>query len=81
MESVTTPMLTIKEGAAMLKVSRWTFTAMLESGQLPGVILRTGRRKRVWRIREDALQKWIEQREQETKKLIHASGDRRLQAV
>jgi len=73
------PMLTINEGAGVLKLSRWTVAAMLESGQLPGVIIRSGRRKKVWRISEQALQKWIETREQETKKLIQ--GERALKAV
>ena len=76
-----TKLLTINEGSAMLKVSRWTFTTMLETGQLPGVILRSGRRKKVWRISEQALQKWIETREQETKKLVQGSNGRKLQAV
>jgi excisionase family DNA binding protein len=73
--------LSIDEAAAMIGLSRWTVCKMLEEGALPGFVLRTGKRKKIWRIREDVLQKWIEQREQETKKLIHASGDRRLQAV
>jgi excisionase family DNA binding protein len=68
-----TKLLSIKESAEVLKLSRWTVTEMLESGQLPGVILRAGRRKRIWRIREADLEKWITQREQETKRMLHST--------
>jgi excisionase family DNA binding protein len=72
-------LLDINQTAEQLGLSRWTITSMLESGALPGVILKYGKRKKVWRIREDALQKWIEQREADTKKQIQ--GERRLQVV
>ena len=59
--------LSINEVAAML--SRWTIAAMLESGALPGFVLRTGRKKKIWRVREDALLSWISTKEAETQKL------------
>ena len=74
-----TKLLDIKETGARLGLSRWTVADMLESGALPGIILKSGRRKKVWRIREEALQAWITAKEQETKKMI--SGERKLQAA
>jgi excisionase family DNA binding protein len=72
-------LLDIKETGERLGLSRWTIAEMLESGALPGIILKSGRRKKIWRIREDILEKWIEARELETRKMI--SGERKLQAV
>jgi excisionase family DNA binding protein len=74
------PLKTIAEVAAFIGFSRWTVTTMLETGQLPGIILRAGRRKKIWRISEQALQKWIEMREQETRKMVQ-NGNRKLQAI
>jgi hypothetical protein len=81
-------LLSIDETGEILGLSRWTVSAMLETGQLPGIVFesgrkkrptKTGRKKRIWRISELALQKWIEAREQETKKVT--IGSRRLQAI
>jgi excisionase family DNA binding protein len=72
-------MLSIKQGAELLNISRWTFVGLLESGQIPAVIVKSGRRKRIWRIREDALQEWITAKEAETKKVTN--GARRLKAI
>jgi excisionase family DNA binding protein len=63
-------LLSITEAGSILGLSRWTVTTMLKSGQLPGIILRAGRRKKVWRIREEALQTWIAAKEAETKKIV-----------
>ena len=65
---------TIAETAAFLGLSRWTVTEMLESGVLPGIVLRTGRKKRIWRISESALMKWLQAKEAETKKRINNRG-------
>jgi excisionase family DNA binding protein len=72
-------LLTINECAETLKFSRWTVTELLETGALPGIVLKSGRRKKVWRVRESELERWLTAREQETKKLI--SGERALKAV
>lgn len=72
-------MLTIAEAGERLGLSRWTVSSMLESGQLPGLVLKSGKRKRVWRIREEALQAWITAKEVETRKSIQ--GERRELAV
>jgi excisionase family DNA binding protein len=74
-------LLSIKQTAAVLSLSRWTVSAMLETGALPGIVLKNGKRKKIWRVSEQALQKWVEAKEAETKKSIHSSSDRKLQAV
>jgi len=75
-------LLTINQAAEILILSRWTISAMIESGSLPGIIVKTGKRKKIWRISEQALQKWIETREQETRKMVQGSNaNRKLQAV
>jgi len=76
-----TKALDINAAAELLDLSRWTVTAMLESGALPGFIVKAGKRKKIWRIREDALEQWIAAREAETKKQIVGSSERRIQAV
>jgi len=72
-------LLSIKQVAETLGFSRWTVAEMLERGSLPGIVLKSGKRKKVWRVSEQALQKWIEAKEAETRKSIQ--GDRKLQAV
>jgi excisionase family DNA binding protein len=77
-----TKALTIKQASEQLSLSRWTVTALLESGALPGFVVKTGKRKKIWRVREDALERWIADKESETRKQIQqASGERRMQAV
>jgi excisionase family DNA binding protein len=65
---------TIAETAAFLGLSRWTVVSMLENGMLPGIVLRTGRRKKIWRISEPALTKWLQAKEIETKRRINNGG-------
>jgi len=72
-------LLSIKQVAETLGFSRWTVAEMLERGSLPGIVLKSGKRKKVWRVSEQALQKWIEVKQAETRKSIQ--GDRKLQAV
>jgi excisionase family DNA binding protein len=74
-------LLTINQAAEILVLSRWTVSEMIESGSLPAFIVKTGKRKKIWRIREQALQKWIDTREQETRKMVQGSSERKLQAV
>jgi excisionase family DNA binding protein len=53
-----TPCLTIADVATRLKVERKTVTRMIERGELAG--FKVGR---VWRIRPENLERWIEKRE------------------
>jgi excisionase family DNA binding protein len=71
--------LSIDEAGAMIGASRWTVVALLERGELPGFVLTAGKRKKTWRIREDALREWIATKEQEAQK--HTVKARRLQAI
>lgn len=59
-------LLSIEAAAEVLAVSRATVTRMIVEGQLPAVCLRAGRRKKLWRIRHEQLDKWILQKERET---------------
>ena len=59
-------LLSIEAAAEVLAVSRATVTRMITEGQLPAVCLRSGRRKKLWRIRQEQLDKWILQKERET---------------
>jgi excisionase family DNA binding protein len=52
-------LLTPEAAAEQLAVSRSTVLRMISDGQLPAICLRSGRRKKVWRVREEVLQKWI----------------------
>ena len=63
-------LLSIKEVSSALSLSRWTVAQMLESGALPGFVLRSGKRKTIWRVSEQALNRWIERKENETRKRI-----------
>ena len=45
-------------------------------GALPAILLKAGKKKKIWRIREELLQRWIEQREAETKKMIQGDKQR-----
>jgi excisionase family DNA binding protein len=56
-------LLTPEACAEMLAVSRSTVLRMIADGALPAVMLRSGRRKKVWRVREEVLEKWVKERE------------------
>jgi excisionase family DNA binding protein len=56
--------------AEQLAVSRSTVLRMIADGALPAVCLRSGRRKKIWRIREDQLNKWILGREKQAGKNV-----------
>ena len=72
-------LLSVDQVADVLGISRWTVSEMLQRGSLPGIVLKSGKRKKMWRVSEQALQKWIEDKEAETKKSVGAN--RKLQAV
>lgn len=59
-------LLSVEEAADTLGVSRQTVTRMIAEGSLPAILLRSGRRKKVWRLRPEVLEKWILQKERET---------------
>ena len=63
-------LLSIEQAADSLGVSRQTITRMIAEGALPAICLRSGRRKKVWRIRSEQLEKWITQKERETARSV-----------
>lgn len=58
-------LLPLEAVAETLDVSRQTIQRMIESGVLPAVLVRSGRRKKLWRVRPECLDQWILQKEQE----------------
>jgi excisionase family DNA binding protein len=56
-------LLNIEEVAEDLGVSRQTVARMIAEGSLPAICLRSGRKKKVWRIRPEALERWLKERE------------------
>ena len=63
-------LLSVEAAAEVLGVSRQTVTRMIAAGQLPAVCLRAGRRKKVWRIREEQLERWVTAKERETQRAV-----------
>jgi hypothetical protein len=41
---------------------------MIDTGTLPAICVRSGRRKKLWRVRPEQLQQWLLQEERETTK-------------
>lgn len=58
-------LLTPENVAENLAVSRSTVLRMIGDGSLPAVCLRRGKRKNVYRIREEILERWILSRERQ----------------
>src|ERR687895_1619379 len=56
-------LLTPEQTAEVLAVSRSTAMRMIAEGVIPSICLRSGRRKKVWRVREEILEKWLISRE------------------
>lgn len=53
------PLLTVQQVAAILNTSRGTVTRMVIEGQLPAIKLRSGKRKKMYRVRREVLDRWI----------------------
>ena len=51
-----------REIAEMLDVSQATISRMASAGDIPHIILRTGRRKKVVRFRFEDIERWIQSR-------------------
>ena len=52
-----------KDLVPMLKLSRATINDMLNNGELPAVVIRSGARKKTFRIYGDALERWLKNNE------------------
>lgn len=64
------PLLSPESAAEVLDVSRSTVLRMIADGALPAICLRAGTRKKVWKIRQEVLEKWVLQKEKETARKI-----------
>lgn len=58
-------LLTPEAVADVLALSRSSVRRMIIEGALPAVCLRSGKRKRLYRVREEALERWIASRERQ----------------
>src|SRR5690348_557730 len=54
-----------EQASELLGISRSSVIRMIVDGQLPAVCLRSGRRKKVWRVRREVLEKWVMGKERE----------------
>jgi excisionase family DNA binding protein len=67
-------LLTPEHVAESLSVSRSTVLRIIRDGSLPAICLRAGRRKKIFRISADALERWVTARE----KLQNAKNKREV---
>jgi hypothetical protein len=56
---------TVGQIAFKLQVSESTVIRLLEGGSLVGICIRSGRRKKIWRVRPEVLENWMKARERE----------------
>jgi excisionase family DNA binding protein len=61
-------LLSLEAVAETLAVSRQTIQRMIDTGAFPAICVRSGRRKKLWRVRPEQLQQWLLQKERETSK-------------
>jgi len=61
-------LLTPENVAEELSVSRSTVLRLIADGSLPAICLRAGRRKKIYRVRPEALERWITARERQAGK-------------
>jgi excisionase family DNA binding protein len=52
-------LLSIEVVADVFGISRQTVGRMITEGALPAICLRAGKRKKIWRIREEQLNAWV----------------------
>jgi excisionase family DNA binding protein len=48
-----------EQASELLGISRSSVIRLIVDGSLPAICLKSGRRKKVWRIRKEVLQKWV----------------------
>jgi excisionase family DNA binding protein len=52
-------LLSVESVADSLGVSRQTIMRMILDNTLPAIVLRSGKRKKLWRIRAEQLEQWL----------------------
>jgi excisionase family DNA binding protein len=60
---------TVGQVAYRLQVSDSTVIRMIEGGSLPGFCIKAGKRKKIWRVRPEALESWMRARERESQRM------------
>lgn len=69
-------LLSIREVGQVLGVSPATAHRLVTSGALPSLVIRSGRRKKLHRVRQEALNQWVAARERENTRAFRASRGR-----
>jgi excisionase family DNA binding protein len=63
-----------EQASELLGISRSSVVRLIVDGQLPAICLRSGRRKKVWRIRREVLEKWVLNKERQGVKPVSNSN-------
>lgn len=58
-------LLTIEQAAEVLAVSPRTVERLIADGSLPAICIRRGKQRRMMRVRDAVLEKWITKKEKE----------------
>ena len=61
---------TVPQIARKLQLSQSTIIRMITAGSIPALCVRSGKRKKTFRVREEALEKWIVSQERESRRSI-----------
>jgi excisionase family DNA binding protein len=68
-------LLTPEQIAETLSISRSSVRRLIIEGTLPAVCLRSGRRKKVYRVREEVLERWVAIKEREGQRKVVAIAE------
>jgi excisionase family DNA binding protein len=74
-------LLSIVEIAAQLSVSRATINRMVAEGILPAITLRSGKRKRVLRFRQEVIDRWLVAQERQGAHRLRPNGNTAIAAA
>lgn len=74
-------LLTVNQVGEMLLLSRQSVQRMIDEKILPALCVRSGRRKKVWRIDEADLERWVDAQKQGAPSQAIAISGRRVQAI
>jgi excisionase family DNA binding protein len=61
---------TVPQIAYRLQLSQSTVIRMITAGSISALCVRSGKRKKTFRVREEALEKWIVSQERESRRSI-----------
>ena len=63
-------LLTVGQVAFKLQLHESTIIKLITAGSIAAICVRAGKRKKTYRVREEALEKWIVSRERESRRSI-----------